>query len=490
MSLCGGPYGRLNIPMESNDAWLRAYSAELDRAQHSLFFCERRTEVFRMHFDLDFLQSDAVPLAYVVALVSAANSVFRSFFPGLPPAAEEWGAMILSAPPKSVERNGCTLVKSGYHVIWNKLYVNQRRALKLRANVVSLLERTWDKREECANSYHDVVDEVVLTQNGLRMYGSDKAVRCKVCKNSKSRASCVPCGGRGLLIENRAYTLSAVLGPDGEKCPELCSKYLGCTLECVRATSTRVSNRAPTPGYKVPDNAVKSPTGRSGRKRKLGPSSSSRGGGESGPRDCRLLDRSIPVYPEIAKRINATEKWEGLDVLRVFFNSKKREYLVHVSGPGSSYCRNVGRAHGSSGVYFMVKSTGIHQRCYSHKGTCRSYTSGVVSELKPWLREALFGVGNTITAPAPSGGLRLGIPVPRAPKSYPPIEQIHVEDLSLSQPHPDFPGMTRGEVDQIPESRHREVQAECFRKLPIASAVHALIMADDNGNPAKAAKSQ
>ena len=480
MSLCGGPYGRLDIPMDKNDSWLRAYAAELDRKQHSLFFCERRTDVFRMHFDLDFIQNTVVTREYVVALAGAANGVFRDFFPKLEPCAEEWVTIVLGAPPKTLERDGATRVKTGYHLIWSKLYVTQAMALKLRASLVSLLERTWDAREDGANSYHDVVDEVVLTRNGLRMYGSDKAVRCKVCKNSgKLRGTCTSCGGRGLLIENRAYTLSTVVSPDGGIDDDLCARYTDSTLECVRASSTRVSNKVPTPGFVVPDNAVVVSTRKAGRKRKSGEMcipNRPRGLG-----DAHLLDRAtIPVYDAIGQRINTVEKWGQLRVDRVF--RTKTRYLCHVSGPGSSYCRNVGRAHGSSGIYFVITKVGIVQRCYSHKGNCRSYASGVVSELKPWLREALFGINNSITTASPPKVAKLGVPV-RRKKSYPPIERIHVDDSKQSQPHPDFPGMTRGEVEKLPDDKRRDVQAECFRKLPDARDVYETIHRDANGKP-------
>jgi hypothetical protein len=163
MSLLGWPYGRLVIPDEMRDTWLKEYAKELMRGAHSLYFAERKTPVFRMHFDLDFKQAAAVRLPELTALALAATTVFRDFYPGVAADAPAWRIMVLTAPPKPTRTDGVELVKSGCHLIWPELHVDQGIALQLRLNFVAHLTRTWPARVAGSNSYDDVVDETVLT---------------------------------------------------------------------------------------------------------------------------------------------------------------------------------------------------------------------------------------------------------------------------------------------------------------------------------------
>jgi hypothetical protein len=118
VSLLGWPYGRLLIPDNKHGSWLTEYTKELQRGVHSLYFAEHKTPVFRMHFDLDFTQPSPVPLEYLQKIGRAANTVFREFYPGLGVDSEEWSILLLTAPPKPVEKDGVHLVKSGCHMIW------------------------------------------------------------------------------------------------------------------------------------------------------------------------------------------------------------------------------------------------------------------------------------------------------------------------------------------------------------------------------------
>lgn len=442
MSLIGGPHGRLLIPQDHVD-WYKAYAAELGRNHHSLFVAERRTPIFRMHFDLDFAQPTEVHLDELVRMARASVDVFRKFYPDVPRDDDRWQTVILCAPPKYIKKQGERLVKSGCHLIWKDLFVDQAIALQLRLNVVEFFQREWPKRSGLSNDYDDVVDKSVLTSNGLRMYGSDKGVICNKCRRNQQQCkTCDICLGRGVLVENRAYTLSMVLQPDGELDTERYNLWKPDLLTCVRNSSTRTSQTSPSPGYKVPSHAVSDVGVKRARKATGGAGSSMKMTG---------IDPASPVLGQIHSHIMAMHPaWVSMQ-LREVLAGNNGQYICHVQGPGSLYCTNAKRAHTSSCIYFVITPDGVRQRCFSHKSVdqvkCRQYT-GPVKTISRWLHESLFGKMSRSGLRNPYADhpdnaeclsrYRTALGVIAARQGY-----TSAVDTS---PHPDYPGLTHAHV--------------------------------------------
>lgn len=462
VSLLGGSYGRLLIPDKMHVSWITNYTTELQRGAHSLFFVERKTPIFRMHFDLDFNQSTAVPLDYLERMGRDANMIFRQFFPELGEDAPEWKIAVLTVPPKPVEKDGVCSVKSGCHMIWPSLHVDQGIALQLRLNFLAYINRTWPPRPEGANAYDDVVDESVLKGNGLRMYGSDKASKCKKCRGR--RVHCDAKCWNGVIVENRAYTLATVITPSGTD--EVTLAELKSDLhKCVTRTSTRVSNKTPTPGFKVPSHAI---TNAGVKTARVAARKRAAGGGKSG---WEMIDRACPIFDQlqgyIRSQLNSRLKWVGLDLKNIYLVRQRGVYICHVEGPGSLYCEHVGRAHSSSTIYFEVDQRGISQRCFSHKKTngvaCSVYRGDPVP-MNNWLRDAMFGSSTF---------------VPYVDNATPTdVETTEVTNDPFSAfPNPDFPGMTYGEVTRITDTLYkRTLKRKCLSTLRDPKVVHAEIV--------------
>ena len=478
MSLVGGEYGKLFVPDDLHNSWLQMYTQELERGAHSLFFAERRTPVFRMHFDLDFTQPEMVTEAFLVDMASHINSVFRSFYPETAEDAEEWTTVLLCAPPKPVG----AMVKSGCHMIWPWLMVDQGIALQLRLNVLAHIHKTMPPRPTGANTYEDVVDETVLKSNGLRMYGSDKAIKCKTCK-SKRVACSVPGCMRGILVENRAYTLQTILTPAGTVDTERVDHWTRDLFACVRLTSTRSSCREPTPtstsrGFVVPHDAISDDSVKRAHQNARTQKRLAAGGG---PVDSEVIDLKSPIVQHLQNYVSMKLdiNWVNVRVKQLFLQRDRGIYTCHVGGPGSLYCQNARRAHTSSCVYFEVTQAGIYQRCFSPKSpasaSCKAFR-GTPIQLNPWLKEAMFG-GNNFS--------KLFMTVPTSETT---TAQIIVDEDEFTSPDPwkhlqdpDYPGMTYAEVDNIPSSMEKEVRAQCFKNLPDPTHVHREIIKE--GNP-------
>jgi hypothetical protein len=498
MSLTGGPYGRLSIPDEMHEAWLRVYTSELEKNKHSLFFAERRTPIFRMHFDLDFVQTEVVSPRYLTSMARECRRVFQLFFPSVAEDAPMWRCALLLASPKPCsispldEDDDGVRVKSGCHMIWPWLYVDQVQALTLRANVVDALQRTWPTRGARENSYDDVVDRTVLKSNGLRMMGSDKASKCKKCK-PLTREKCKPCRGTGVMAENRPYILSMVLDSQGEPDVERLTSWKDDLFKCVRMTSVRSSRKEHSAGFVVPPHAVTDSDVKLARKK----AKTNKNGGSMGsvntPSEAAglpgsvTIDASSRIFSELETFLkNSHPQWSGIRIQHLYLQHDLGRYTVNVVGPGSSYCQHVERAHGSSTVFFTVERDGVRQRCFSpklHNGSsCRKYT-GPPTPLSQWLLEAMFGTtdgmrsGGCISTTLPSSSPISHDAILAKSAAYTKILTERVEgkrkkeraeettlhalgikkpkrtltasDRGINTPHPVFTDKTCGEVEKM-----------------------------------------
>ena len=220
-SYAGGKYF---IPTDDNDAWLRKYAEILQRTSQLgenavVFLIEKKTPVFRMHFDLDIIQATAMTKAVVADHVRLFCTVFKKYYkqeqeqdqPGenaTTLADNTFVCYVLNAkstPRRGYGENQPMGVKTGIHLIWPYLLVNQERALHLREACIYAAIEAFGKRSPPKNPYADMIDESVLLKNGLRMVGSDKKVACEECKEVPP-ASCRSCQNTKRVNENRVYS--------------------------------------------------------------------------------------------------------------------------------------------------------------------------------------------------------------------------------------------------------------------------------------------
>lgn len=447
--------GKFNIPPERHNEWLRLYADHLQRGRDPLFFIELRTPVFRMHFDVDFIQPTVPSLADIVTLVDIASKTMRRFYPdtSTPDYDKRFKAIVLKSPTmvKGQYTNDglcepVELLKTGFHVIWPFLLVNQNQALTLRESCVVDMVQQLPPRSPPCNSYEDVIDECVLTNNGLRMVGSDKAKTCPVCSGKDKE--CMVCRTLfGKVAENRVYEPYCFVDEHGA----LNENGLSVLTQpedryaCVRLCSIRCFVEQPTEGYVVPllapvktvDGALKD------RKRALTVKAKADKGKtayEEGVKwlsDASEIARESTVFTQtqqfLQQRMGQRE-WANLMIKRFLFSAAKGQYFIKVWGEGSNWCSNVQRLHSSSTIYFVIHRTGVTQRCFCKKKNpdvatfCSSYASPPVGLCK-LLSTVLFesqddgeaaGPAAPLTAPVPS--VRPFVPsellVPRVKTKY------------------------------------------------------------------------
>jgi len=368
--------GIWKIPLGEYQTFLRLLSADLQNGEKH-YICENRSPVFKFICDIDLFEESVVTVDQISRIVHVIQEIVTEYF-------GEKTVIICGADSKTVTKmHGETggfaqeeihLVKSGFHLVWPKIWITVENAKKLRILFIKKLIETFGERESY-NTWDDVVDLAVYEDNGLRMVGCRKIVPCKSCKNKKEfRETCQSCEGVGKIDEGRVYTPKTVIPDNEDYLKTLKSDYF------VQLLETSIYNYSDLPETELI---------------------------EVLPEITKSSKKSKSV---IEKRDETTTKLENF-IRRHFkeFYSKIRikkltqnenKYFVE---PDDNFCMNVNRNHSSSGIYFQVTQTGICQRCYCKKettdgrlyGPCTNYASKEIS-LNKTLQTLLYGNVGTV----------------------------------------------------------------------------------------------
>lgn len=408
--------GKYNVPDDAHEEWLKTYAKQLQSIDSNLYMIEKRTPIFRMYFDLDMIQPDAVERAEVLALTRLCCDVFRQYFPERASTDNVFTCYVLSAP--SMERKGWpapggapteTAIKTGFHLIWPFLFVDQRQSLFLREGCVFAAKAMFGERQPPSNPFADVIDETVLLANGLRMVGSDKASKCLTCGGDGKDSGgdkCKGCLGAKMKPERRVYTPLLVLNAEtNEPDRQLLSVVKGDddVFERVRLCTVRVINGIETPGFRVPAVAAipvlpsflegAAETNALRRRRAAATATSEdreHADTRAGSGRCALTrndTQEIAPNTRLFALVNefirkSCPSWSQVVLIKFFVIKARGRYVAKVNGVGATYCLNAGRMHTSSTVFFVIDALGMRQRCFSRKqmpaghGACKDFASG------------------------------------------------------------------------------------------------------------------
>jgi hypothetical protein len=345
--------GRAHVPEASEGQFLSEYVLVLARnAAPPPAVVELRTPVFRMFMDVDA----KLPLGAACdfeALWTAIYTASAGFFAEVP------RMVVCTAPVKT----DADTAKHGAHLIWPELWVRAEVAMAFRDALIPALREAFGD-DLFANGWEDIVDACVYKANGLRMPWSVK--------------------GHG---EGRPYTPAWEVTADGAAAVP---PVTGVTAlrTWVQALSIRAHGKTPSPLQEhvvVPEAplAVRA-GGRTGTSQPL----------EAYAHVLPLVDTALP--PEFKP-----QRFTGL------FRTPNSVMLRSTS----HFCRNLGRAHRSNTVFFVVHRDGVSQKCFCRcettderkYGMCREYES----EAFPVPQEAIDTLLGAAAAAAPLRGSTL-----------------------------------------------------------------------------------
>lgn len=449
--LAGNQGGKFAVPDGASKLFLEKYAAEILQIRKAeavglesiryLYFNEYRTPVFRMMFDLDFIQLAPLQPADELKIYEIMNRVIRVYYPDLPVNARETAqtlAMFVTgvAEPKqypATDPKRPNWVKIGRHGVFPYLRVNAPMAFVIREAWILALENEMGVRaSSVANPWADVVDGAVYGPNGLRMVYSHKAEKCKKCVGAagadgkKSRGGpntpsspCDTCFDRGYIDANREYIPLYYL-INGKPSGAMLQQYLGNTAEAIRLTVFDTSLRlAPddqkvTPGFQAQANrpvpsdmditdTLEFKEDAKTRKR-------------FAKKKHVVLENNAPEVPFVRRAMRALPaEYRTVAIKQIERASDGRYYHILLRGPGSTYCMNLGGCHRNNTAFFVIKQSGIHQRCHCQCttlvgrkfGLCSKFESQEYALSDELIRE-LFPVGGVLTGGATANSGEFG----------------------------------------------------------------------------------
>jgi hypothetical protein len=344
--------GIWNIPKSEYLNFLKLLSTDLNAGEKH-YITENKTNVFRFICDLDFF--DESEILNITEIVNIIQEIIKEYY-------ILHGVIICGADTKIVNER----VKSGFHLVWPKIWLTKEMAKKFRILFIENLTKHFGVRPDY-NSWSDVVDLSVYDDNGLRMIGCRKMGICKSCKNKKEfRENCESCDGVGRKDEGRVYTAKYTLDYPEEYIKTIKNDIYVLLLE----TSIYNYNDFPESTLIHPLPEIDIPITKKKKKETSN---------ENFTKIENFIKRNYKDHKIKIKKVNTTP--EAIFVI-----------------PEDNFCMNVNRNHTSSGIYFDIKPAGICQRCYCKRdtlegrlnGLCSGYSSNLIP-LSPQLKTFLFG---------------------------------------------------------------------------------------------------
>ena len=381
--------GRICLPDSAIDGFMAAYGIDL-QSTLKLYVIERRTPIFKMHFDLDLktLHDDAVTKALLQVLQ---QEVSKFVAPEME--RETWAIACAVLDDDQVTRTAV-----GLHVVFPWLLVDTSQALWIRSSVICSLRQQFHALE---TDWDSVVDVAVLTSNGFRMVGSDKCRDCTTCHNARdARPFCADCCCQGRLPEGKIYWPWETFPIEATSAlrADIKSNKAHAVLMC--STRVPLSRQVATPRFTIPVGApppsirkkVSSAVSRiEDRDYELR---------ESTPCNRRLRTEAVDVSQELKDALRETlvhhsVKYSALEPVlldRLLGVRQRASFSLKVRGFGCRYCQNKQDEHTQQAVYFIISRSGISQRCYSrknlprHSGLCEKYASPATCLLPSLIR--------------------------------------------------------------------------------------------------------
>lgn len=424
--------------------WDKLYEhlAEDQRESRPNFLVQSRSSIWPFTLDLDFhsqdrgmdwVREEVVPL--ICRGVRRALAVNATYFT----------LILTSATSKELSFCPAGLsekvqgTKTGLHIHFTsysvgeqvaKLSVNTDTALLLRRSILVELYQILGQPQG-QNSWHEVVDESVLTSNGVRMLFQWKASKCDDCRAAirqleKEHGACQQGSTHpywncncprclaikvnmsaareqhgcsfGRKLDQRHYTPLV-------KCLYSCSedsltvlKDYSCGVynaqALLKATAVRFSARRMdkgscglTPVIQVatpPDmqDTLSDAKTAGAKRRRPGPAKLMPGGSHSTPALAKT-DHRHKLISQLLEREEVQASYPGCAMLLRGVRQISPDCLSASMDKG--YCQNAGRQHANNNTYFLIKPGQILQKC--HDEECRHYSNSITVNTP----DALFG---------------------------------------------------------------------------------------------------
>lgn len=318
--------GKLCIPDEFHGSFLNSYAASLARCpDRRPCVVELRTPVFKLFVDLDTRYHTLETAAHarsngIPDLVKAMTDVVSSI--------TETTVRALVCASSAPKMESADAWKMGFHIVWPDVRVNSRTALHVRQVFLAQLPspETFGLKE----TWETIIDKAVYKANGLRMpwsakgKGDDRFYELVYELNDRGYVPCTPTTVSGVREALHVLSIRTFL--------------LNATLDVQEAASDEDTTPSTTTSL------------------------------------------SLMAYSDVLDKVAAALPVEFLGQKFTGIVSTDHCFMIRST---ARYCINLGRAHRTNNVYFMLTKKGVCQRCFCRcettegrmYGMCKDFSS-------------------------------------------------------------------------------------------------------------------
>ena len=325
--------GVLSVPFDKLNIFYEKYIEAINNGE-KLFVVEQKSEKYNFFVDLDYKGEESLTLGEIKEICKIICDKVKRH--------SGKDCLISVAPPK---KSG-TKMKTGVHLNWPGLIVDQSSAIALREHILIALTKA-----KGSYNWADIVDAAVYGSvtrkakgSGFRMPWSLKLVKHDACGGQ----GCAECGGKK-KVEQLAY-LPIFLYKTGPLSTLLNTKQ-DPDVEILKMSAVRTD---------LPQNTVIEP-----------PSTVVKEGSFSNAQTKdEIHNDELKNLLEAFVRKNM-ESQEQAYITKMFRHNDT--YLVSTT---SKYCENLKREHGSNHVWFFVSGKIIAQKCFCRCETLQGRRDG------------------------------------------------------------------------------------------------------------------
>lgn len=324
--------GVLSVPYDKLHEFYTEY-VRCIKSGEKLFIVEQKTPTYNFFMDIDYKDDIGLTVDQIKSIVTVICEKVHVF----------GGAecLISVSEPKPKDNQ----IKTGVHLNWPNLVVNQVGAIQLMYHVVSVLDKTYSVRDWSKDIDASVYGYLGTKGSGFRMPWSHKKTKHSECKG----IGCSSCD-YGKIVENPylpafIYLNGIIQNVSPDPTVEQMWKATIRT-ECTRATDV--------PELVVLCKPVKKE-------------------GDFTPSELKneIVDIELIALLEAFIRQNM-QGHEHTRIQNIFYY--KTCYLLKTS---SKYCENIRREHNSNHIRFRIDSGGkIYQQCFCRCETLKDRRNG------------------------------------------------------------------------------------------------------------------
>ena len=315
--------GVLSIPFDKLRDFYDVYIESI-KAEENIFVVEQKTETYNFFMDVDYKDDVELTFERVKSLCQIICDKVLTF--------SDSPCIISVSQPKPKDGK----IKTGIHINWSELVVNQDGAIQLMHHVVSTLEKIYSTKDWTSIIDSSVYGTTGTKGSGFRLPWSHKKTTHPICKG----VGCSSCDNgkfiEGVYLPIFMYTSGHIKPVDQEITME---KLL---LSTVRTTETIVKE---IPELVMICKPIKKTTHREGNFTNAETKD-----------EVNNMELLILLETFIRKSM---EGHEDTRVLKLF-----KFKNIHLLKTTSKYCENIKRSHNSNHIKLIIDNGYIYQKCF------------------------------------------------------------------------------------------------------------------------------